>query len=251
MITIQNLTKSFKIPHQVTRTLFHKLTSALYSPYEYEELYALKDISLTVQKGEFFGIMGRNGCGKTTLLRVIAGIYRPTSGTCRVEAGIAPLLELGLGFQARLTCRDNIFINGALLGFSRGEIQSRYNDIMQFAELAKFADMSLDQLSSGMKVRLAFAIAIQSPAPIFLVDEVLAVGDVLFQEKCKEVFRAFKRQGRTVLFVSHDPDAVEEFCDRVVIMQEGKVVHEGSPNNLEKTVRNLAGFVQPQTTGMK
>lgn len=230
MITVQNLTKSFKIPHQVTRTLFHKLTSSLYSSYEYEELYALKNISLDVKKGEFLGIMGRNGSGKTTLLRVIAGIYRPTSGTCKVEADRAPLLELGLGFQSRLTCRDNIFIYGALLGFTRGEIQSRYNDIMQFAELAKFADMSLDQLSSGMKVRLAFSIAIQSPAPILLVDEVLAVGDVVFQKKCREVFWKFKKEGRTVLFVSHDMNAIREFCDRVVVLQNGTLVTEGSPS---------------------
>lgn len=248
MITIQNLTKSFKIPHQVTRTLFHKLTSSLYLSYEYEEFFALKNVSLGVKKGEFLGIMGRNGSGKTTLLRVIAGVYRPTSGMCRVEADVAPLLELGLGFQPRLTCRDNIFIYGALLGFTRREIESRYTDILQFAELTNFADMPLDHLSSGMKVRLAFSIAKQSPAPIFLVDEVLAVGDALFQEKCKEVFRTFKRQGRTVLFVSHDLDAVKEFCDNVVIIQEGKVVHEGPSNDLEKAMRSLTGVVQTPAT---
>lgn len=248
MITIQNLVKSFKIPHQVTRTLFHKLTSSLYSSYEYEELFALKNVSLDVKKGEFLGIMGRNGSGKTTLLRVIAGVYRPTSGTCRVESEVAPLLELGLGFQSRFTCRDNIFIYGALLGFTRREIESRYTDILQFAELTNFADMPLDHLSSGMKVRLAFSMAIQSPAPVFLVDEVLAVGDVLFQEKCKEVFRTFKRQGRTVLFVSHDLDAVKEFCDNVVIIQEGKIVHEGSSNDLEKAMRSLTGVVQTPAT---
>lgn len=248
MISIQNLTKSFKIPHQVTRTLFHKLTSSLYSSYEYEELFALKDISFDVKKGEFLGIMGRNGSGKTTLLRVIAGVYRPTSGMCRVEADVAPLLELGLGFQSRLTCRDNIFIYGALLGFTRREIESRYTDILQFAELSNFADMPLDHLSSGMKVRLAFSIAIQSPAPIFLVDEVLAVGDAFFQQKCKEVFRTFKRQGRTVLFVSHDLGAVKEFCDNVVIIQEGKIVHEGPSNDLEKAMQSLTGFIQTPVT---
>lgn len=221
MISVQNVSKVFKIPHQVTRTLYHRLTSVLNSGLEYEEFYALRDVSLEVRKGEFLGIMGPNGSGKTTLLRIIAGVYRPTSGRCGVEGEVSPLLELGLGFQPRLTCRDNVFIYGALLGFPREEIRRRYPEIMKFAELERFSDAPLDHLSSGMKMRLAFAIAIQSAAPILLVDEVLAVGDAIFQQRCREVFWQFKKEGRTVLLVSHDPAVVKEYCDRVVELDQG------------------------------
>lgn len=226
MIRVDHITKKFVVPHQVTKTLFHKLTSAFHPAYDYEEFFALKDVSFEVGRGEFVGIMGRNGSGKTTLLRIIAGIYQPTSGSCVVQEEISPLLELGLGFQPRLTCRDNIFIYGALLGFTRKEIARRKESILQFAELERFADAPLDHLSSGMKVRLAFSIAMQSPAPIMLVDEVLAVGDAIFQQKCREVFWQFKREGRTILLVSHDPSAIKEYCNRVLILNDGVLVDD-------------------------
>lgn len=221
MIILQNVSKVFKIPHQVTKTLYHRLTGGFGGGYDYEELYALRDVTLDVHQGEFLGIMGPNGSGKTTLLRIIAGVFRPTAGSCVVEGEVSPLLELGLGFQPRLTCRDNIFIYGALLGFPREEMKKRYEGILKFAELERFSDMPLDHLSSGMKMRLAFSIAIQSAAPILLVDEVLAVGDAIFQQKCREVFWQFKKEGRTVLLVSHDPGAVKEYCDRVVELDQG------------------------------
>ncbi len=236
MITLRHVDKVFRIPRHVTRTLYHRLTSVFAGSYEYEELYALRDVSLDVQQGEFLGIMGRNGSGKTTLLRIIAGVYRPTRGTCVVEGEVSPLLELGLGFQPRLTCRDNVFIYSALLGFSRDEVRTRYDSIMRFAELERFADAPLDYLSSGMKVRLAFSIAIQSPAPILLVDEVLAVGDAIFQEKCREVFWRFRREGRTVLLVSHDDNAVLEFCDRVLTLESGAIVREARLVEKERSV---------------
>ncbi len=221
MITLQNITKVFKIPHQVTRTLYHRLTGGFGGGYDYEEFYALRDVSLDVHQGEFLGIMGPNGSGKTTLLRIIAGVYRPTTGTCLVKGEVSPLLELGLGFQPRLTCRDNIFIYGALLGFPREEMRKRSEGILKFAELERFVDAPLEHLSSGMKVRLAFSIAIQSGAPILLVDEVLAVGDAIFQQKCRDVFRQYKREGRTVVLVSHDTGTVKEYCDRVVELDQG------------------------------
>jgi len=224
MITLQNVSKVFKIPHQVTKTLYHRLTGGLGGGYNYEELYALRDVTLDVHQGEFLGIMGPNGSGKTTLLRIIAGVYRPTAGSCVVEGEVSPLLELGLGFQPRLTCRDNIFIYGALLGFPREEMRKRYDGILSFAELERFSDMPLDHLSSGMKMRLAFSIAIQSAAPILLVDEVLAVGDAIFQQKCREVFRRLKNEGRTIVLVSHDEGVVKEYCDRVIELDEGKLI---------------------------
>jgi ABC-type polysaccharide/polyol phosphate transport system ATPase subunit len=225
MISVRNVSKVFRLPHQVTKTLYHRLTGGLAGGYDYEEFYALRDVTLDVRKGEFLGIMGPNGSGKTTLLRIIAGVYRPTSGSCVVDGEVSPLLELGLGFQPRLTCRDNIFIYGALLGFPREEMRKRYEGILRFAELERFADAPLEHLSSGMKVRLAFSIAIQSEAPILLVDEILAVGDAIFQQKCREVFRAYKRDGRTVVLVSHDMATVKEYCDRVVELDQGMVVN--------------------------
>jgi ABC-type polysaccharide/polyol phosphate transport system ATPase subunit len=228
MISIRNVSKVFRIPHQVTKTLYHRLTSILTNAYEYEEFYALRDVSLDVQEGEFLGIMGPNGSGKTTLLRIIAGVYRPTAGICLVRGEVAPLLELGLGFQPRLTCRDNVFIYGALLGLPRDEMRMRYSEIMRFAELERFSDAPLDHLSSGMKMRLAFSVAIRSSAPILLVDEVLAVGDAIFQEKCREVFGRFKKEGRTVLLVSHDSAVVEGFCDRAVSLEGGVLIEQKS-----------------------
>jgi lipopolysaccharide transport system ATP-binding protein len=232
MITVRNVTKIFEVPHERTKTLFHKLTSVFHPSYEYEQFYALRNVSIDVKKGEFVGVMGRNGSGKTTLLRIIAGVYKPTTGECDVRDEISPFLEIGVGFQTRLSCRDNIFIYGALLGFSRGEMNTRYRDIMRFAELERFADAPLDRLSSGMKVRLAFATAIQSNAPILLVDEVLAVGDRIFQEKCRDVFWKFKREGRTILFVSHDASAVKQYCDRTLVLDHGEVVNEGTPGDM-------------------
>ena len=151
-----------------------------------------------------------------------------TAGSCVVEGEVSPLLELGLGFQPRLTCRDNIFIYGALLGFPREEMRKRYDGILNFAELERFSDMPLDHLSSGMKMRLAFSIAIQSAAPILLVDEVLAVGDAIFQQKCREVFRRLKNEGRTIVLVSHDEGVVKEYCDRVVELDQGKLKNSKS-----------------------
>ena len=224
MISLRNVSKVFRLPHQVTKTLYHRLTGGLAGGYDYEEFYALRNVTLDVRRGEFLGIMGPNGSGKTTLLRIIAGVYRPTSGSCVVNGEVSPLLELGLGFQPRLTCRDNIFIYGALLGFPREEMKKRYEGILKFAELERFADASLEHLSSGMRVRLAFSIAIQSEAPILLVDEVLAVGDAIFQQKCRDVFRQYKLEGRTVVLVSHDVSVVKEYCDRVVNFDAGRMV---------------------------
>ncbi len=226
MIEVEDISKEFRIPHEKTKTLFHKLSSVFRQSYDYETLYAVRNATFSVGEGEFVGIVGRNGSGKTTLLRILAGIYRPTSGNYRLNAEVAPFLDIGVGFQGDFSCRDNIYISGALLGFSRREMNSRFHEIMAFAELERFADARLENLSTGMRVRLAFAIAIMSDAPILLVDEVLAVGDTVFQRKCRNVFTNFKKAGKTVLFVSHDAPAIREYCTRVLVMEYGKIVRD-------------------------
>jgi ABC-type polysaccharide/polyol phosphate transport system ATPase subunit len=232
MISVVNISKKFKIPHERSKTLFHKLTGVFKSQYLYEEFFALNEITFKINGGEFLGIIGRNGSGKTTLLRIIAGIYRPTTGTVTVEDEITPFLELGIGFQGDFSCRENIYINGALLGFSRREMDSRFKQIMEFSELEKFADIKLNKLSAGMQIRLAFSIAMQSTAPILLVDEIFAVGDSNFQQKCRDVFREYKKNGRTVLFVSHDMNSIQEYCNRVLVLEQGKIVKEGSASGM-------------------
>jgi ABC-type polysaccharide/polyol phosphate transport system ATPase subunit/SAM-dependent methyltransferase len=234
MIVLENVSKIFRIPHERTKTLFHKLLSLTKSGYTYEDLYALKDINLRVKPGEFLGIIGKNGSGKSTLLRIIAGVYRPTTGRVAVNEEISPLLELGLGFDSSFSALDNIYVYGALLGFTRQQMMKRVQNILDFAELQNFANVKLENLSTGMKMRLAFSIAIQSVAPIILVDEALAVGDKIFAQKCRDVFRRFKDEGRTILLVSHDLGSIEEFCNRVIVIDKGKLVAEGGPAEVVK-----------------
>ncbi len=199
----------------------------LFRPRTYESFRALSDISLAVQPGEFLGVIGDNGSGKSTFLKVLSGVLRPDSGKVKVRGVISPFLELGLGFQPDLSGRENMFLYGALLGLSRKDIHKKYQEIVAFAELERFIDQKIKNYSSGMQVRLAFAITIQAQADIFLVDEVLAVGDYKFQEKCFEVFRRFKQEKKTVIFVSHDLEKVEQFCERSILIKDGQLVKSG------------------------
>lgn len=239
MIILEGVSKIFRIPHEKTKTLFHKLLSFTSGGYTYEELYAVKDVTLNVRSGEFVGLIGKNGSGKSTLLRLIANVYEPSAGTVTVNEKISPLLELGLGFDNNFSCRDNIFVYVALLGFSRKEMSARMEEILAFSELERFADTKLDKLSSGMRMRLAFSIAIQSVAPIILVDEVMAVGDKVFNEKCQDVFRRFKGEGRTIFYVSHNMTAVKEFCDRVFVLNNGELVDQGNPDAMIEVYNSL------------
>jgi len=232
MIHLENVSKVFQIPHEKTKTLFHKMLSFSNAAYTYEELYAVKNVSLDVKPGEFLGIIGKNGSGKSTLLRIIAGIYQPTEGTVIVDEEITPLLELGLGFDNDFSCKDNIYVYGALLGYSRKQMNAMVGDILSFAELEKFADTKLENLSSGMRMRLAFSIAIQSVTPVILLDEVFAVGDLPFKEKCKKVIENFKDEKRTILYVSHDRGSVLHLCDRVCVMHKGELVAVGAPKEM-------------------
>jgi len=231
MIALEQVNKVFRLPHDKKTTLRQRFVS-IFQKSTYEQLYALRNINLKVNKGEFLGIIGKNGSGKSTLLKLIANVLEPTSGTISVNANVAPFLELGVGFQGDLTVKDNVFLYGALLGMSKKQIVDKYDWIIDFSGLERFVDAKLKNLSSGMQVRLGFSITVSIETPILLVDEVLAVGDIDFQQKCYDSFKSFKKNGRTIVFVSHDLSAVEKFCDRVVLLEEGKAIAEGSPSDI-------------------
>ncbi|MFH1598265.1 MAG: ABC transporter ATP-binding protein [Patescibacteria group bacterium] len=231
IIKIKKVTKFFKVPHQKRSTLKESFVG-LFSRRSYEQFQALSDIDLEVKKGEFLGVIGPNGSGKSTLLKIIAGILQPNTGQVTVRGKISPFLELGVGFQPDLSARDNVYLYGAILGMTRKEINQKFEQIIKFAELENFVDQKLKNYSSGMVVRLAFATAIQAPADILLVDEVLAVGDILFQRKCFNEFKRLKNERKTVVYVSHDLKSVDQFCDRVVLLDKGKIRREGDSSDV-------------------
>jgi len=230
-VHVDGVSKNFLLPHEKINSVKSFFVNPLRSRRagRAQSHKALENIAFDVKKGEFFGIVGRNGSGKSTLLKIIAGIYQPTKGEVRVNGRLVPFIELGVGFNPELTGRDNVYLNGALMGFSEKEVDAMYDDIVQFAELEKFMDQKLKNYSSGMQVRLAFSVATRSKADILLIDEVLAVGDADFQRKCYQYFRSLKRQGTTVVFVSHDMAAVREYCDECVLIDDAKVLYKGSP----------------------
>jgi ABC-type polysaccharide/polyol phosphate transport system ATPase subunit len=236
VIEVAGVSKSFRIPHE--RRVF--LKDYFLHPFRrttYERNDALEDVTFTVDPGEFFGVIGPNGSGKSTLLRILAGIYVPDSGRVRVNGLLSPFIELGVGFDVELNARDNIRINGTLAGLTKRELDERFDDILGFAELERFVDQKLKNYSSGMLVRLAYSIAIQIPFDVLLLDEVLAVGDEAFQEKCFATFDRFKEEGKTIVFVSHALDLVERFCDRVLLLQSGVVHAIGPPHEVAELYR--------------
>jgi len=178
---------------------------------------------LDVYPGDFLGIMGRNGSGKSTLLKILAGIYSPTSGSVKVRGKMVPFLELGVGFNSELSGRENVFLNGIILGLSRSFLNEKYNEIVKFAELEKFMDMPLKNYSSGMQVRLAFSIAIMADADVYILDEVLAVGDIEFQKKCFNIFREYKKKKKTIILVTHSSASVKDFCNRAAFLKDGRL----------------------------
>jgi ABC-type polysaccharide/polyol phosphate transport system ATPase subunit len=225
-IEVANISKAFVLPHQRQSSIKERFLHP-FRKLDYERNEALHDVSFSVEHGECFGIVGNNGSGKSTLLKILAGIYRADAGTVRVHGALSPFIELGVGFNPDLNARDNIRINGTLLGLSPKEVAERFDEIVAFAELERFVDQKLKNYSSGMHVRLAFSIAIQVPFDILLLDEVLAVGDQSFQEKCFLTFEEMRREGKTVVFVSHDLASVLRFCDRVVLIEHGRIVTLG------------------------
>jgi len=227
-IKVEHVSKDFVLPHEKVTSVKSAFTSLYKRKNKSRETqHALKDISFEVKKGEFFGIVGRNGSGKSTMLKILANIYQPTKGSVTTRGKLVPFIELGVGFNPELTGRENVYLNGAMLGFSRREIDAMYEDIVSFAELERFMDQKLKNYSSGMQVRLAFSMATRSEAEILLVDEVLAVGDADFQRKCFEYFKQLKKNKKTVIFVSHDMDAIREYCDRAVLIEKSELIVEG------------------------
>jgi ABC-type polysaccharide/polyol phosphate transport system ATPase subunit len=220
-IEAKGVSKTFLIPHE-QRTTFKEYFLHPLRRSSYEENRALQEVSFAVEQGEFFGVVGPNGSGKSTLLKILAGIYQPDAGTVRIRGRLSPFIELGVGFSPERTARENVRINGTLLGLTRRELRNRFDDIFAFAELERFVDQKLKNFSSGMLVRLAYSIAIQVPFDVLLLDEVLAVGDQSFQEKCFATFEGFRTEGKTIVLVSHDLDAVSRFCDRALLLQEGR-----------------------------
>jgi ABC-type polysaccharide/polyol phosphate transport system ATPase subunit len=217
---VRNVSKTFVLPHQA-RTTFKEVFLHPWHRTTYERQLALRDVSFEVEQGEFFGIIGPNGSGKSTMLKILAGIYRQDQGVVQVNGRVSPFIELGVGFNPELNARDNIRINGTLLGLGKRELESKFEAIIDFAELERFVDQKLKNYSSGMLLRLAYSIAIQVPFDILLLDEVLAVGDESFQEKCFATFRRFRAERKTMIFVSHDLGAVSAYCDRVLLLEAG------------------------------
>lgn len=238
MISLQSVEKVFLLPHDRRTTLRQKFVGLLHRNV-YEKLYAIRNLNLEVSRGEFVGIVGRNGSGKSTLLKVIARVFEPTAGRVTVHGEVAPFLELGVGFQGELTVKDNVFLYGALLGMRRRRIIDKYDWIIDFAGLERFEDAKLKNLSSGMQVRLGFSITLSRESPILLVDEVLAVGDIDFQRKCYDCFDQLKMENRTILFVSHDLRAVERFCERVVLLEQGQILADGPAAQTIEVYRSL------------
>ncbi len=229
-IKVEGVYKDFVLPHERAGSVKGIFTSLFRnSSSKKESQHALKNISFEIKKGEFFGIVGRNGSGKSTVLKILAGIYQPTKGKVNVQGKLVPFIELGVGFNPELSGRDNVYLNGAMLGFSAKEIEEMYDGIVEFAELDRFMDQKLKNYSSGMQVRLAFSMATRARADILLVDEILAVGDADFQRKCFDYFRELKGAGTTVIFVTHDMNAVREYCDRAILIEKSEIVAVGSP----------------------
>ena len=226
-IEVRDISKQFKLYNERYTSLKERVIHGGKMPYT--PFWALKDVNVDINEGETFGILGRNGCGKSTLLKCVAGILKPTSGEIRVRGSLAAMLELGAGFQPELSGRDNIFLNGSLLGLSHAEIEKRFDDIVAFAELEQFIDNQVKFYSSGMYVRLGFAVAVNVEPDVLLVDEVLAVGDAAFQRKCLDHVKKFQREGRTIVVVSHGTDTIRQNCSRAMVMNHGKVITVDEP----------------------
>jgi ABC-type polysaccharide/polyol phosphate transport system ATPase subunit len=237
-ISVQHLNKTFRIPQEQ----YHTIKERALHPFRRRNvdlLHAVEDVSLEIAPGEFFGIVGRNGSGKSTLLKCLAGIYDIDAGAIQISGRLSPFIELGVGFNPELTARDNVIVNAIMLGLSRRQALERFDSVVAFAELEEFTDLKLKNYSSGMQVRLAFAVAIQVDADILLIDEVLAVGDAAFQQKCFGEFERLKAGGKTIVFVTHDMGAVERFCDRALLLERGNVVDVGEPVSIARQYNEL------------
>ena len=231
-VVVDSVSKHFRVPRERVHTLKERAMHPFRGSAGHDSFEALKDVSFSVQRGEFFGIVGRNGSGKSTLLKCMAGIYRVDGGEIYVNGRLSTFIELGVGFNPDLAARDNVTLNAIMLGLSPREARARFDRVIEFAELEDFVDLKLKNYSSGMQVRLAFSVMVEADADIMLIDEVLAVGDASFQQKCFDVFHALKDSGKTILFVTHDMGAVRRFCDRALLIESGEVAAIGDPDRV-------------------
>ena len=239
-VEVKDVKKSFYLPHHQNNSLKTAITQVFKKKKRGGDMLQVLDgISFTIEKGDFFGILGRNGSGKSTLLKIISDIYRPTSGSVRHRGKLVSFIELGVGFKTELTGRENVYLNGALLGFSRDEIAKMYDEIVEFAELERFMDQKLKNYSSGMRVRLAFSVAIRAHADILVLDEVLAVGDAAFKKKCNDYFKTLKDDKKTVILVTHGMKAVRDYCTKAIVIENGKILFEGDGKGATDTYLEL------------
>jgi len=244
-IRVENVAQRFRVIHErpdTVRELFAKFTRRRVSYHDFE---AVSGVSFEVPKGEIVGLIGRNGSGKSTLLKIIAGVYRPTSGAVEVSGTLAPLIELGAGMHHELTGRENILLNGLLMGYSKEVMRERQEKIIEFADIGDFIDAPVKQYSSGMYMRLAFAVATEVDPDILVVDEILAVGDFAFQEKCVDRLRRFRASGKTIILVSHSLSQIEEQCDRVLLLEKGKLTVDGKPAEAIKAYLGESAIEEP------
>ena len=249
-LKVEHVAKSFKLPTEKSSGLKNSFINWTRGIKGYTRQRVLRDISFTVNKGDFFGIVGRNGSGKSTLLKLISQIYNPDSGSITVNGSLISFIELGVGFNPELTGRENVFLNGAMLGFSREQVEKMYKDIVDFAELHDFMDQKLKNYSSGMQVRLAFSVAIKAQGDILVLDEVLAVGDEAFQRKCSDFFASIKKdKTKTVVLVTHSMDAVQQFCNKAIMIEGGEITEQGDPAFVAQKYREL--FMDQAEIGKK
>lgn len=242
VIKAEDLWKKFKIPHEKRTTILEKVVGAFQilsgKSFSYEEFWALKGINLLVNQGESLGVIGENGSGKSTLLKIIANIIRPNKGEVITNGKIAPILELGVGFHPELTVKENSLVYGSILGLKNKDVENRLDSILQFAELERFRDAKLKNLSSGMQIRLGFSVAIETDPDVFLIDEALAVGDMEFQKKCVNKFKEFKDQKKSIVLVSHSMDLIKEFCENVLFLSKGSVISYGKTEKVINDYKN-------------
>jgi len=237
-IQVEGLHKSFRIPTHRVDSLKERAVRP-FSSRDYRELHALNGVSFEVSKGEFFGIVGRNGSGKSTLLKLLASIYRADRGTIRMAGRLAPFIELGVGFNHDLTARENVVLNGVMMGLTPKEMRQRLDSVIEFAELGDFAELKLKNYSSGMLVRLAFSVMMEADADVLLIDEVLAVGDASFQQKCADAFHQMKAEGKTIVLVTHEMSTVEAYCHRAMLIGDGRIQRIGDPGEVGRDYLRL------------
>lgn len=242
MVEVKNVTMKFRMSDEPLNSLKEVFTTAVRGKLRFNEFLALDNVSFELEKGKTLGLIGKNGAGKSTTLKLISGILKPTEGTIRTYGNIVPMLELGAGFDLELTGKENIYLNGAILGYSKQYLESKYDEIVDFAEIREFIDMPIRNYSSGMMARLAFSIASVVQPEILIVDEILAVGDVAFQEKSFNRMKELMSGGATVLFVSHDLEKIEEMCDKVIWLDHGKVIMFGDTDDVCTAYRKATGI---------